>query len=314
MTPDDGIRFGETSQITMTCQYNAGHRLNFKLFRNDVIVVYLECHRPTRIFETKFSKDGFKCTLTYCNEGVVTCWKRNPTCKDVAYYKCGTSSENSKAKFMKAVNIVETTPAEGIEFGKTFNITCMHVLKNILDFRLQQNGTTVLNIQYHRKSRSYQKIFMSKGFDCDLPVNNIAKSNLKSLEKVKESGGQKCSFDRGGEEKRHRLRRARRENNHSSFSRSLKYMDKDLQRLTMYKGPIYVCDGLQRNGVYLTSDPKFRSQLHSQLYWRPHFHFNDVDSYDYTVNEEKGVRPHFHFNAVDSYDFTVNEEKGVIVI
>ncbi|XP_052830973.1 uncharacterized protein LOC128250270 [Octopus bimaculoides] len=119
MTPADGIDIGKTSKITMTCRYNVTDLLNFKLLRNEVTVAYLECSKSTNRFKTIVNKDGFDCTLAYCNEGEVTCWKRNPTCKDVAHYKCGTSSENSKTKFMKVRSRILSL---GMISDKTFTI------------------------------------------------------------------------------------------------------------------------------------------------------------------------------------------------
>ncbi|XP_052830971.1 uncharacterized protein LOC128250269 isoform X2 [Octopus bimaculoides] len=75
----------------------------------------------------------------------------------------------------ESIYVVEMTPAEGIEVGKTINIsiTCLLVLKNLLDFKLQQNGNTVVHIQYSRIIHGYRKLNTSNGFDCDLPVANI---------------------------------------------------------------------------------------------------------------------------------------------
>ncbi|XP_036366493.1 uncharacterized protein LOC118766817 [Octopus sinensis] len=78
-------------------------------------------------------------------------------------------------KKRESIYVVEITPAEGIEVGKTINIsiTCLHALKNFLDFKLQRNGTTLVHIQYSRKKEKYLKLNTIKGFDCDLPVDNI---------------------------------------------------------------------------------------------------------------------------------------------
>eukprot|EP00106_Octopus_bimaculoides_P020679 XP_014788121.1 PREDICTED: uncharacterized protein LOC106882073 [Octopus bimaculoides] len=75
----------------------------------------------------------------------------------------------------ESIDIIEITPAEGIEPEKTINIsiTCLLVLKNLIDFKLQRNGTTVVHIQYSLDHAKYRKLNTSKGFDCDLPVANI---------------------------------------------------------------------------------------------------------------------------------------------
>ncbi|XP_052830974.1 uncharacterized protein LOC128250272 [Octopus bimaculoides] len=101
MTPANGIYIGLTSKMTIKCRYNVKNLLNFKLLRNEVTVVYMEYYRSIKRFKTIVNKDDFDCTLAYCSKGEVTCWKRNPTCRDATYYNCGIMKEVSKPRFMK---------------------------------------------------------------------------------------------------------------------------------------------------------------------------------------------------------------------
>uniref|UniRef100_A0A0L8GKM3 Uncharacterized protein n=1 Tax=Octopus bimaculoides TaxID=37653 RepID=A0A0L8GKM3_OCTBM len=103
MTPAEGIEVGNTYSISITCQYKSYNLLDFKLQQNGNTVVHILYSPMKKGYKRLKTSDGFDCDLPVDIIGNVTCWKYNPTCKDVAAYSCKTFYKTSKRKVFKAV-------------------------------------------------------------------------------------------------------------------------------------------------------------------------------------------------------------------
>ncbi|XP_052830972.1 uncharacterized protein LOC106876203 [Octopus bimaculoides] len=108
MTPAEGIEVGNTYSISITCQYKSYNLLDFKLQQNGNTVVHILYSPMKKGYKRLKTSDGFDCDLPVDIIGNVTCWKYNPTCKDVAAYSCKTFYKTSKRKVFKAKSTLES--------------------------------------------------------------------------------------------------------------------------------------------------------------------------------------------------------------
>ncbi|XP_052830961.1 uncharacterized protein LOC128250265 isoform X2 [Octopus bimaculoides] len=70
------------------------------------------------------------------------------------------------------IGIVHMKPVDGIEPGVTTNIsiTILYATDNLLYFEFQQNGVTVVHIQYYSNDKRYKRVNTIKGFNCSFPT------------------------------------------------------------------------------------------------------------------------------------------------